>query len=59
MVLQSTRGEHTRARRECVLEIADLHTGACYEGYIWRVNNIFKRHVTPHYFVSVMETIYY
>ena len=31
---ESTQGEHTRARRQCVLKIADLHTGACYEGYI-------------------------
>ena len=59
MVLQSTQGEHTRARRECVLEIADIHAGACYEGYIWRVNKYFTGHVTPHYFVSVMETNYH
>lgn len=50
MVLQSTQGEHTRARRQCVLKIADLHTGACYEGYILHIarQKIFKdmlRHI--------------
>ena len=43
MVLQSTRGEHARERRERVIEIANLDTGAWYEGCIRRVNKIFHR----------------
>ena len=60
IVLQSTRGEHARALRERVLEIADLYTGDCYEGYTYSASiKYFTGHVTQHYFVSVMETIYY
>ena len=68
MVFQSMQGEHTRAIRECVLEIADLHTGACYEGYIWCVNKIFHRtcyatlfcfHDGDNLPLTVMELIYH
>ena len=60
IVLQSTRGEHARALRERVIEIADLDTSDCYEGYTYSASiKYFTGHVTQHYFVSVMETIYY
>ena len=60
IVLQSTRGEHARAFRERVLEIAHLDTGDCYEGYTYSASiKYFTGHVTQHYFVSVMETMYY
>ena len=60
IVLQSTWGEHARALRELVLEIADVDTGDCNEGYTYSASiKYFTGHVTQHYFVSVMETMYY
>ena len=53
-------GADSFTERERVLEIADLDTGDCYEGYTYSASiKYFTRHVTQHYFVSVMETIYY
>ena len=69
IVLQSTRGEHARAFRERVLEIAHLDTGDCYEGYTYSASiKIFHRTCYATLFcfcdgdnvlLTVMESIYH